>query len=122
MNYYIQMTIEQCLSKRQLRERIKTKEYQRLDDNTKLKLINNEELEINDNVKNPIVIYNKNNLDKNNISEKVLQRLILKDIPSFLKELGTGFCFIENEYKIKIGNTYNYVDLLLFNIKYNCYE
>ena len=70
INYYIQMTIEQCLSKRQLRERIKTKEYQRLDDNTKLKLINNEELEINDNVKNPIVICNKNNLDKENISEK----------------------------------------------------
>ena len=91
------MTIEQCLSKRQLRERIKTKEYQRLDDNTKLKLINNEELEINDNVKNPIVICNKNNLDKNNISEKVLKNLILEDLDNFLKELGGGFCYIENE-------------------------
>ena len=121
INYYIQMTIEQCLSKRQLRERIKTKEYQRLDDNTKLKLINNEDLEINDNVKNPIVIYNKNNLDKNNISEKVLKNLILEDLDNFLKELGNGFCYIENEYKIKIGSTYNYIDLLLFNIKYNCY-
>ncbi len=110
INYYIQMTIEQCLSKRQLRERIKTKEYQRLDDNTKLKLINNEDLEINDNVKNPIVIYNKNNLDKNNISEKVLKNLILEDLDNFLKELGNGFCYIENEYKIKIGSTYNYID------------
>ena len=116
INYYIQMTIEQCLSKTQLRERIKTKEYQRLDDNTKLKLINNEELEINDNVKNPIVICNKNNLDKNNISEKVLKNLILEDLDNFLKELGSGFCYIENEYKIKIGSTYNYIDLLLFNI------
>ena len=115
------MTIEQCLSKRQLREKIKTKEYQRLDNNTKLKLINKEKLDIKDNIKNPIVIHNKNNLDKENISEKVLQRLILEDIPSFLKELGTGFSFIENEYKIKIGSTYNYIDLLLFNIKYNCY-
>ena len=121
LNYYIQMTIEQCLSKRQLRERIKTKEYQRLDNNTKLKLINKEKLDIKDNINNPIVIHNKNNLDKENISEKVLQRLILEDIPSFLKELGTGFSFIENEYKIKIGSTYNYIDLLLFNIKYNCY-
>ena len=85
------------------------------------KLINNEELEINDNVKNPIVIYNKNNLDKNNISEKVLKNLILEDLDNFLKELGSGFCYIENEYKIKIGSTYNYIDLLLFNIKYNCY-
>ena len=121
LNYYVEITIEQNLSYRQLREKIKTKEYQRLDNNTKLKLINKEKLDIKDNIKNPIVIHNKNNLDKENISEKVLQSLILEDIPSFLKELGTGFSFIENEYKIKIGSTYNYIDLLLFNIKYNCY-
>ena len=121
LNYYVEITIEQNLSYRQLREKIKTKEYQRLDNNTKLKLINKEKLDIKDNIKNPIVIHNKNNLDKENISEKVLQRLILEDIPSFLKELGEGYSFIENEYKIKINNTYNYIDLLLFNIKYNCY-
>ena len=121
INYYVKITIEQCLSKRQLRERIRNKEYQRLDDNTKLKLINKEETKINDFVKNPIVIHNKYNLDKERISEKLLQNLILEDIPSFLEELGTGYSFIRNEYKIKIGNIYNYIDLLLFNIKYNCY-
>ena len=42
-------------------------------------------------------------------------------LSKFLKELGTGFTFIDNEYKIKIGNTYNYIDLLLYNIKYKCY-
>ena len=121
LNYYVEITIEQNLSYRQLREKIKTKEYQRLDNNTKLKLINKEKLDIKDNIKNHIVIHNKNNLDKENISEKVLQRLILEDIPSFLKELGVGFCFIGSEYKIKIGNTYNYIDLLLFNYIYNCF-
>ena len=121
INYYVKITIEQCLSKRQLRERIRNKEYQRLDDNTKLKLINKEKTKINDFVKNPIVIHNKYNLDKERISEKVLQNLIREDIPSFLEELGTGYSFIKNEYKIKIGNNYNYIDLLLFNIKYNCY-
>ena len=55
------------------------------------------------------------------ISEKVLQKLILEDIPSFLDELGNGFTFIRNEYKIKIGDNYNYIDLLLYNIKYKCY-
>jgi len=121
INYYVKITIEQCLSKRQLRERIRNKEYQRLDDNTKLKLINKEEIKINDFVKNPIVIHNKYKLDKERISEKVLQNLILEDIPSFLEELGTGYSFIKNEYKIKLGERYNYIDLLLFNIKYNCY-
>ena len=121
INYYIKITTDQCLSKRQLREKIKNREYQRLDNNTKLKLINKEKIDIGDNIKNPIIIKNKLEIDKENISEKILQRLILEDIPSFLKELGEGYSFIENEYKIKIGNTYNYIDLLLFNIKYNCY-
>ena len=53
--------------------------------------------------------------------EKLLQQLILEDIPSFLKELGNGFTFIDNEYPIKFGNRYNYIDLLLYNIKYKCY-
>ena len=121
INYYINITEKYNLSVRGLREKIKNKEYQRLDDKTKLKLINKEETKINDFVKNPIVIHNKYNLDKERISEKVLQNLILEDIPSFLDELGDGYSFIRNEYKIKIGNIYNYIDLLLFNIEYNCY-
>ena len=121
INYYINTTEKYNLSVRQLREKIKNREYQRLDNNTKLKLINKEKIDIGDNIKNPIIIKNKLSIDKENISEKILQRLILEDIPSFLKELGEGYSFIENEYKIKIGNTYNYIDLLLFNIKYNCY-
>ena len=121
INYYIDISIKQSLSYRKLRERIKNKEYQRLDDNTKLKLINKEEVNVSDFIKNPIVIKNKHNYDIENISEKMLQRLIIEDIPSFLEELGEGYSFIKNEYKIKIGNTYNYIDLLLFNIKFNCY-
>ena len=76
---------------------------------------------VSDFIKNPIVIKNKYNYDIENITEKMLQRLILEDIPSFLKELGDDFTYIRSEYKIKIGNTYNYIDLLLFNIKFNCY-
>ena len=121
INYYIDIAINQNLAYRELSKRIKNKEYQRLEDKTKLKLINKEEITVSDFIKNPIIIKNKNNINEEEISEKILQNLILEDIPSFLKELGTGFSFIENEYKIKIGNTYNYIDLLLFNIKYNCY-
>ncbi len=121
INYYIKITSEQFLSKRQLRERIKNKEYQRLDDNAKLKLINREEFGISDTIKNPIIIKNKLEIEKENISEKMLQRLILEDIESFMKELGDGYSFIKNEYKIKINNTYNYIDLLLFNYIYNSF-
>ena len=121
INYYIETTISRNLAYRQLRERIKNKEYQRLNDNVKLKLISKEEISIGDAIKNPIIIKNKSGIDKENISEKILQRLILEDIPSFLEELGDGYSFIKNEYKIKINNAYNYIDLLLFNYIYNSF-
>ena len=38
-----------------------------------------------------------------------------------MKELGNSFCFIGSEYKINLGGIYNYIDLLLFNIEFNCY-
>ncbi len=63
----------------------------------------------------------KNNNKYDIFSEKVLQKLILEDISSFLEELGIGFTFIKSEYKIKINGRYNYIDLLLYNIKYKCY-
>ncbi len=119
IDYYIKISVEQNLSVRQLQNLIKNKEYERLDDKTKDKLINNTTLAVTDFIKNPITIKNASN--KEIISEKVLQKIILEDIPIFLKELGNGFCFIGNEYKIKIGNSYNYIDLFLYNIEFNCY-
>ena len=119
INYYVQISLIQNLSVRQLRERIKNKEYERLDEKTKEKLINNEEPKVNDLIKNPILI--KNTFDYKEISENVLQKLILEDMSNFLDELGSGFCFIRNEYKIKLGDRYNYIDLLLFNYIYNCF-
>ena len=38
-----------------------------------------------------------------------------------MKELGNSFSFIGSEYKIRFDDTFNYIDLLLFNIEYNCY-
>ncbi len=119
INYYIEQVSRRNLSKRQLEIIVKNKEYERLPEKTKIKLINRNKPTVVDLIKNPIIINNKNNYDV--VSEKVLQKLILEDIPSFLDELGTGFTFIRNEYKIKIGNNYNYIDLLLFNYEYNCF-
>ena len=76
-------------------------------------------MNIKDNIKNPILIKNIHNYTE--ITEKILQKLVLEDISSFMKELGDSFSFIDNEYKIKMGDRYNYIDLLLYNIKYRCY-
>ena len=118
INYYIKIAKEFNLSVRELRQRVKNKEYERIDNKTKLKLISKEQNQVEDFIKNPIIINNVNHYDV--ISEKVLQKIIMEDIVHFLKELGNSFCFIANEYKIKIGNSYNYIDLLLYNIDFNC--
>ncbi|MBQ8892768.1 MAG: DUF1016 family protein [Bacilli bacterium] len=122
INYYINICVNQKIGYRKLRKIIKNKEYQRLNDKTKNKLINKEELNIYDSIKNPIYIntYN-NNLDKENIEEKALKSFILRDMNNFLKQLGDGFAYMDNEYKIMIGNKPNYIDLLLCNLNYNCY-
>ena len=119
INYYISVVNDRNIGYRKLGEIIKNNEYGRIDEETKNKLKNKEELKVPDLVKNPIQI--RNTSDYNEISEKVLQKLILEDIPSFLKELGNGFSFIDNEYKIKIGDRYNYIDLLLYNYEFNCF-
>lgn len=119
INYYIELVKNNNLSVRQLRERIKSNEYERLPESTKNKSVEQKESDIVDFIKNPILIKNCNKYDI--FSEKVLQKLILEDIENFLEELGNGFTFIKSEYPIKLGNRYNYIDLLLYNIKYRCY-
>ena len=119
INYYANQCIKYNLSKRQLEEKIKSKEYERLSESAKSKFVANEEPLLPDLVKNPILIKNTNKYTE--ISEKVLQQIILEDIKNFMQELGSGFSFVSNEYPIKLGDKYNYIDLLLYNYKYKCF-
>ncbi len=116
-NYYINLCIEKGLSKRQLIEEIKSKSYERLINKPdKIELITpKKENSLLDNMKNPIII--KVNKNKKIKSEKDLEVTILSEITFILNQLGNGFAFIENQYKI---NKY-YIDILLFNIEFNCY-
>ena len=119
LSYYINVAKNNSLSKRELREKIKNKEYERLPSETKNKLILDDKIEIKDLVPNPILLRNNNNIEV--VTEKALHKLILEDIESFMKKLGNSFAFIGSEYKIKIGDRNHYIDLLLFNIRFNCY-
>ena len=105
---------EQNLSYRELHKRIKSKEYERIGYKEEL-----EEPKVNTFIKNPIIIKTNNPSEK--LSEYALHKSILENMNDFLKELGVGFAYIGSEVKIKIGDRYNYIDFLLFNVKYNCY-
>ena len=113
-DYYVMITRKLNLSVRELRERIKSKEYERIGYKEEL-----EKPEVNTLIKNPIII----KVDNPNIKldEYALHQTILENMDNFLKELGIGFTYAGSEVKIKIGDRYNYIDFLLFNVKYNCY-
>ena len=118
INYYSNKCIEESLSVRELQIIINMDEYYRLPKNTKNKLTKNSKSSIKDSIPNPIIIKNNN---KRIINEKHLHCLIMEDISSFMRELGQGYSYIDSEYKIRIDDRYNYIDFLLYNIKYKCY-
>lgn len=114
IKYYIYITEMQNISYRELHERIKSKEYERIGYKEELS-----KPKINTLIKNPILI--KTKIIPNKITEYALHNFILENIESFLKELGIGFSFIGHEVKIKIGKDKHSIDFLLFNVKFNCY-
>lgn len=92
-------------------EKIKSKEYERLEYKDKIEIINdnNKSLTIKDMIKNPIIINTSREVNK--LSEKALKEFILESVEDFLLELGVGFAFIGSEYKL---GRYR-CDLLFFN-------
>ena len=114
MKYYLELSNKLCLTKRELREKIKSKEYERLDSKIKEKLMKQEEISVRDKIPDPIVLEGLEYREK--LTEKVVQKWIDEKPASFCKSLGEGYSYIESQYKIKIGSNYNYIDVLLFNV------
>ena len=70
------------------------------------------------NFKNPILLELKNKQIK---SESDLEKLIYSQLSYVFLQLGNGFAWIGNQYKVSDGNKNYFIDMLLYNIKYNCY-
>ena len=119
IKFYINLAIRDNLSKRALADRIKLNEYGKLTPETKLKL--KEEKEVNQSEMVPSTIVIPSNKLEEKLTEKVLENLIIDNISEVMGQLGEGYCFIKKQYKLNIGNNKNYIDILLFNIKYNNY-
>ena len=50
-----------------------------------------------------------------------LEKLIYSQLNYVFLQLGNGFMWVGNQYKISDGNKNYFIDMLLYNIKYNCY-
>ncbi|MDE5874768.1 MAG: PDDEXK nuclease domain-containing protein [Muribaculaceae bacterium] len=53
--------------------------------------------------------------------ERELKEALLENITKFLLELGEGFAFVGHEYKLNVGQTEQFTDLLFYNLKLRCY-
>ena len=122
-NYYINLAIKNSLSVRELRDSIKSKSYERLtkEDKENIKLITSEtKLSILDMIKDPIIL-NCSNKKLDKYSEKALRDILLEDIEKTILELGIGFSYIGKEKRIKVGETYRFIDLVFFNYELNSF-
>ena len=122
-NYYINLCTQNNLSVRNLQKMIKENSFNRLSyaDKKNIKLVTNQKnnkISIKDMILVPIMI---NISDNDKLSEKALKKYILRELEYFFLQLGTGFTYVGNEYKIKIGDKNYFLDLLLFNYKLNCF-
>ena len=119
-NYYINLCIKNNLSKRELIKEIKSNSYERLERKPdKVDIITSTSVPaITENFKNPIIL----NLNGNKVeNEKDLEKLIYSQLSYVFMQLGNDFTWVGNQYKISDSNKNYYIDMLLYNINYNCY-
>jgi len=66
-------------------------------------------------------IYSLEFLDiKENHNEKDLQKALLSSLKEFILELGVGFAFIGQEYRVQVGTDDFYIDLLFYHRDLKC--
>ena len=53
--------------------------------------------------------------------EKELKDALMNNISDFLLELGKGFAFVGREYRLEVGDTEQFIDMLFYNINLHCY-
>ena len=73
----------------------------------------------NDMMKDPYIL-NLTGLKQNYI-ETELEQAMVEKIKTVLLELGNGFSFVGNQYKLEVGNKDYFIDLLFYHTKLHCY-
>lgn len=53
--------------------------------------------------------------------ERELKKALMANISRFLLELGSGFAYIGEEYRLKVGQTEQFIDLLFYNVRLHAY-
>ena len=123
--WYAEKALENSWSKVVLDHQIDLQLYERQADNTrklnnfskKLPMLQGELAE--DMLKDPY-IFELSGL-KERVVEKDIENAMIEKIKSVLLELGKGFSFVGNQYKVSTENKDYYIDLLFYHLELRCY-
>ncbi len=120
-NYYINLCITKNMSSRELEQEIRNNAYERLVHKPeRIEIIGlNPKYSITSNLHNPILFELKEG--ERITSEHDLEVIILARLKNFFSQLGEGFALIGNQYKLTYGRRDYFIDILLFNVKLNCF-
>jgi len=55
------------------------------------------------------------------VSERELEKALIERLRDFLLELGKGFALVGQQYKIEIGSSNYFIDLLFYHLALRCY-
>ena len=120
--FYVEKTIENGWSRTILEHQIDSKLYERLGSaisnfDSRLPKVQSELAK--QTIKDP---YNFDFLTlRDKYDERELEDALVKQITSFLLELGTGFSYIGRQVHLKVGDSDFYIDLLFDHVKLHCY-
>jgi predicted nuclease of restriction endonuclease-like (RecB) superfamily len=109
--YYAQNTIENNWGKRELRNQIERKAFER-NEIANVQISGNQPTLLNT-FKDPYLLDFLNL--KNTFLENDLEKAILQELESFILELGKGFAFMERQKRMIIDGDDFYLDLLFYN-------
>jgi predicted nuclease of restriction endonuclease-like (RecB) superfamily len=118
--FYLKLTIKESFSFRELDRQISASLYERtMIGNSKLSTVLRESQNgLKNTFKDTYVFEFLNLPDTHNESD--LQRGLLKQMKNFILELGKDFIFIDEEYKLQVGNADFYIDLVFYHRALNC--
>lgn len=118
--FYIRLSIQESYSIRELERQINSAVFERtMIGNTKLSTALREIApDITNTFKDSYVFEFLNLSEPNN--ETDIQKGLIKQMKNFILELGKNFLFIGEEYKVQVGNSDFYIDLLFYHRGLQC--
>lgn len=125
--FYLQESLSQNWSVRQLERNINTMYYQRILSSgenqfaaTSIQVVN-EDTNVIDYIKDPYIFEFLNLSQPTEASETTIEKALIENLQQFILELGKGFSFVARQQRISSETEHFYIDLVFYNYFLKCF-